>query len=371
MKQRIASILTLFLLAATASCAGSGDSFCDWTTEEFGTARITEGITKTIILGNASPDVEQHLLGVDFDRGTNAEGHFRVDTVKVGDQEVAPTDIVVPPGSTLSVVVTYSPTNLTSTKATWGGWVTGGSRRWIPVSEEEYERQQQEDAQAPVVHRAILQAIYDHPGQGIFYVQTVGYAEPGPNGEEQTGGGSVSCTPGNGTACYTGGFALDLPTLAPGGPKPLEMTGPIRFSVSGGAATMRMDDFPYILYYLRSEEISQLPAGVTATLVISGGQGAEAEGTFDGARLSLTGVVFRIRVALGEMTIDQVKQGISALVDFEVPDLEIATIAPLNQGVITMRLETSLPPNPSGNDLFDQFLSGAKVIAVMEGDLAF
>lgn len=356
-------------LAAFSGCAGSGDSFCSWTMEEFGSARITESSTRTIILGNPSSDTEQHLLAVAFDRGSNSDGHFRMEKVKVGDQEVAPTDIVIPPGGVLSLTVTYAPVNLKTTQADWGGWITGQPRRWIPVDQDEYDRQAEEEDEEPV-HRALIQAVYDHPNQGIYYVQVVGFAEPGPLGEEEAGGANATCTPGSGTACYTGGFALDLPSLAPGGPQPLEMTGPIRFSVSGGAAALRMDDFPYVIYYLRSEEIAQLPSGVSATLVISGGQGAEAQGSFDGARMSLTGVVFRIRVALGELTVDQVKAGMSALVDFEVPDLEIATIKPYSQGEITMRLETSLPQNPSGNELFDQFLSGAKVIAVMEGEFA-
>jgi len=355
-------------LALLHGCAGSGDSFCDWTVEEFGRARITEDISRTIVLANPSETTEQHLLAVAFDRGSNSEGHFRIEGVRVGDKEVSPNDVVVPPGGILSVTVTYSPVNLETTQADWGGWITGQPRRWIPIDEEEYERQK-EEAAGPAIHRAIIQAVYDHPNEGIYYVQVVGFAEPGPNGEEEAGGAGSTCIPGGGTACFTGGFALDLPTLAPGGPKPLEMAGPIRFSVSGGSAFLRMDDFPLVIYYLRSEEIAQLPSGVTATLVISGGQGAEAQGSFDGSRLSLTDVVFRIRVALGELTFDQVRSGMSALVDFEVPGLEITTIKPYSQGEITMRLETSLPQNPSGNELFDQFLSGAKVIAVMEGEL--
>lgn len=360
-------LLVIPLLITVTSCAGSGSSFTDWATEEFDATSITESQTKTIILGNPSQDKEQHLLGVAFDRGTNAVGNFRIEKVIVGSQEVAPNDIVVPPGSTVKLTVTYSPLNLESTVADWGGWVTGRPRRWVPMNPDDYGKEKDE----PVIHRAVIEAVYDHPVQGIYYVQVVGEAKPGPHGEEEAGGGGVDCKPGSGTACYTGGFALDIPQLAPGGPKPLEMTGPIRFGISGGAVTLKMDDFPFVVYYLRSEDIPQLPSGVTATLVISGAQGAEGAGTFDGSRLSLTGVVFRIRVSLGELAADQIAQGMSAIVDFEVPDLEIATIKPLNQGAITMRLETSLPQNPSGNELFDQFLSGAKIVAILEGELAF
>jgi hypothetical protein len=131
-----------------------------------------------------------------------------------------------------------------------------------------------------------------------------------------------------------------------------------------------MDDFPYAIMILRSEEIPKLPSGVTATLVLSGATGAEATGTFDGMRLTIEEITFRIRVALGELTADQVRQGISALVDFEVPGLKLETIKPLSQGAITMHLETKLPQNPSGNELFDQFLSGASITAILEGELA-
>lgn len=366
---RVQTLIALVLMALLSSCAGSGDSFTGWQTEEFGTTAITESRTKTFLLGNPSSDNEQHLLGVAFAGATNAVGHFRIDQILVGDQQVEASDIVVPPGSAISIVVTYTPMNLEPTIADWGGWVTGGSKPWAPMSPEEYERTKHE--KEAVIHRAIIEAVYDHPSEGIYYLQIVGEAKPGPRGEEEAGGAFASCTPGGGTACYTGGFALDLPGLAPGGPKPLEMSGPIRFQISGGSATMRMDDFPFVLYYLRSEEIPQLPSGVTATLVISGAPGAEATGTFDGARLTFTDVVFRIRVSLGELTVDQIRQGISALVDFEVPDLEITTIKPLTQGAITLHLETALPQNPSGNELFDQFLSGSKVVAIMEGELAF
>lgn len=361
--RRFLLLVFLFLLA---SCAGSGDSFTDWRTEEFGTAAITESRTKTFLLGNSSGDKEQHLLGVAFDRGTNAAGHFRLERVMVGNQQVDPTDVVVPPGSTVSLTVTYAPVNLEPTAADWGGWVTGAERRWIPVAPEDAKKSVEEE----IVHRAIIEAVYDHPTEGIFYLQVVGEAKPGPHGETEAGGAFASCEPGGGVACYTGGFALDIPQLAPGGPKLLEMSGPIRFGISGGAATLAMDDFPLILSTLRSEEVPQLPSGVSATLVISGAQGKEATGMFDGARLTLTGAVFRIRVALGELTVDQLRGGFSAIVDFELPDLEITTIKPLNQGAITMHLETSIPQNPSGNELFDQFLSGAKVVAIMEGELA-
>ncbi|MBN1283717.1 MAG: hypothetical protein JXA24_08115 [Proteobacteria bacterium] len=336
-------------------------------TEVFAKTAVTESTTKTIVLANSSGDREQRMRAIGFDRGSNSAGHFRIDRMTVGGQAVGTSDVVIPPGSSLQVTITYAPMDLNRSLAAYGGWVTGERERWIPKHPDEVGKEEE----GPIYQRAIIEAVYDYPGEGIFFVELVGTAVKGPNGEEEAGGAFATCTPGNGVACYTGGFALDIPDLAPGGPKLLELTGPIRFSVAGGEATLRMDDFPYAIMYLRSEEIPQLPSGVTATMIVSGAQGAEAKGTFDGARLDLAGVGFRIRVALGELTADDARQGIPALVDFELSDLVIETVKPLSQGAITMRLETTIPENPSGNELFDQFLSGASVIAIMEGELAF
>ncbi len=355
----------LLFIALLLSACSEGGSFVGWQTETFEETLVTESTTKTFSLGNNSSDTEQRISAIAFDRGSNAAGHFRIDGVQVGDQSVGLTDIVIPPGSGLDVTVTYSPMNLDITRADWGGWVTGEEKRWEPIHPDLVGKETEEE----IIQRAVIEAVYDHPKDGIFYVQVVGMAAPGPEGEEEAGGAFASCTPGNGVACYEGGFALDIPELAPGGPKDLEITGPIRFAINGGEATLRMDDFPYAIFYLRSEEIPQLPSGVTATLVISGAQGVEATGTYDGARLTLEGVAFRIRVSLGELSSDQLRAGMSAMVDFVVEDLTITTIKPLGQDGITLHMETKLSQNPSGNELFDQFLSGSSIIAIMEGDL--
>jgi hypothetical protein len=329
---------------------------------------VTEGTTKSFVLGNASEEKEQHIRAIAFDRGSNEAGHFRIDSIKVGDMEAEATDIVVPPGSAVTVTITYEPKNLVTSVAAYGGWQTGENERWIPKKPEEAEP---EEAPDRAIHRALIEAVYDYPKDGIFYVQLVGEAEPGPHGETDAVSGFATCTPGGGMMCYTGGFALDIPQLAPGGPKALELTGPIRFYDSGGEVKLVMDEFPNAIMYLRSEEIPQLPSGVTATLVISGSEGVEATGSFDGSRMDIKDVSFRIRVALGELSADDLRQGLSALVDFDVADLEVTTIKPLDEGKITMHMETTLPSNPSGNELFDQFLSGAKIIAILDGELAF
>lgn len=358
------NIACMIFILATCACT-SNEQFAKLEREIFPATRIMESETQSFVLVNPSGDSEQHIRAIAFDVSSNSAGNFRIVKIEVGSREVEAADIVVPAGSFLKITCAYSPVNLESSIASYGGWNTGSRGTYIP------RRQGDKDpnADARVIHRAIIEAVYDYPSEGIQYIELVGEALPGANGESESSAGSFSCTPGDGIACYTGGFALDIPQLAPGGPKSLEITGPIKMYISGGAVTARMDEFPFAIMYLRSSEIPQLPSGVTATLVISGAEGLEATGTFDGSRLELQKVGFRIRVALGEKSAADIKAGISALVDFELVEIPIKTISPYEDGAITLHLETKVPQNPSGNELFDQFLSGAKVTAVMEGKL--
>jgi len=357
-----------YVLIALLFAGCSGSSFSGYQQEFFDETQITGETTKEIIIGNADDMDEQHLRGINFDKGSNAAGHFRIDSIKVGQQVVGMTDVIVPPQSALVVTVSYIPLNLETSTADYGGWETGEDDRWIPKPIDEIE--DGEGGLPEVIHRSLLQAVYDEPRGGIVYVELVGNAVPGPNGEIVAGGLGGPCEPGDGVACYTGGFAMDIPSLYAGGPKDLEFTKPIRMGITGGQATMRMDDFPPVLMYLRSSEIPELPSGVSASLIISGVPGEVAEGTFDGARLSLSGVDFRVRVVLGELATEDVTPGLVAIVDFTIDDLELTTTEPLSGGAITMRIETTLGEQPSGNALFDQFLTGAKIISVMRGNLA-
>lgn len=359
----------ILLLASSfqllAAC--SGNQFSAYQVEEFDTTPITMSAQKVIYVANNDTGDEQHIRAIGFDKGSNSAGHFRVDSVKVGEQSVGMKDIVVPPGGAMAIAVTYEPLNMETTFADYGGWVTGEPEHWIPRPADEIEEKDTSHA----IHRAILQASYDYPTPGIIQIELVGQAIIGPNGEIAAGGKPGECTPGEGVACYTGGFAIDIPQLYAGGPRDLVLTGAIKFTMSGGEASMRMDDFPAALMVLKSTEIPELPSGVTGTLVISGGIGKSATGTFDGSRISMKDVVFRIRFVLGELTAADVTPGLASMIDFEVPNLEIDTLEPLSQGNITMHLETTLSDKPSGNDLFDQFLSGAKVVVVMKGQLSF
>lgn len=366
MKLAIKHMLILPMIVVAIGCSGS--SFSGYQQEYFDETRITGETTKEIVIGNADEMDEQHLRGINFDKGSNADGHFRIDSIKVGQQVVGMTDVIIPPQSALIVTVSYIPLNLETTVADYGGWETGLDDRWIPKPPDEIEND--EGGPPSAIHRSLLQAVYDKPRGGIVYVELVGEAVPGPNGEIVAGGPGGPCEPGDGVACYTGGFAMDIPSLYEGGPKDLEFTGPIRLGITGGQAAMRMDDFPPVLMYLRSSEIPELPSGVSASLIISGVPGEVAEGTFDGARLNLSGVDFRVRVVLGELATEDVTPGLVAIVDFTIDDLELTTTEPLSGGAITLHIETTLGEQPSGNALFDQFLSGAKIIAIMRGNLA-
>ncbi|PIR24634.1 MAG: hypothetical protein COX62_00080 [Deltaproteobacteria bacterium CG_4_10_14_0_2_um_filter_43_8] len=369
MTKRLITTCAVLLLAA---CSQAPDQFTAWQDEVFPKTQITLESTRSITIANPSKDEEQHLRFAGFEPYSNAEGHFQVTQVLVGGQESQQKDIVIPPGDVLKVKVTYSPLNLETTKASFGGWVTGETERWTPVTEDQVgEYQQSQVKEYSALHRGLLQFMFDSPREGLVYVQLIGEAAPGPNGELAIGATLGECTPGDQRACYSGGFALDIPSLLPGGPTDLIITGKIPITISDEGATLSMDEFPPVIMYLRSTEIPDLPSGVTATMIITGSKKIVAEGSFDGTRLDLDGVSFRIRVVLGELDPEQVTPGLAGIVDFDIPNLMLETLEPLSGGNITLRLETTLPAAPSGNDLFDQFLGNAKIIAFMKGQLEF
>ena len=131
MRAHLTRIVALAALALLTACSGAG-SFVVFETEVFETTAITEATSKTIVLGNSSDTEEQHITAIAFDRGSNAAGHFRIDGMEVGGQLVEPSDIVIPPGSSLQVTVTYAPTDLEASTAAYGGWVTG-ERAELPL----------------------------------------------------------------------------------------------------------------------------------------------------------------------------------------------------------------------------------------------
>lgn len=351
-------------LLSLVSC--SGDQFSAWRVEDFETTPITGSSQKTIYLKNNDQEKEQHIPAIAFDKGSNAAGHFRIDTIEVGNQSVGMQDIIVPPGGALAIHAVYEPQNLETTFASYGGWETGKPERWIPGHPDEVNK---EDEEEEAIHRAILQASYDYPQPGIVQIELVGFAVEGPHGEVAIADAVGECSPGNGTACYSGGFAIDIPQLYAGGPRDLELTGQVKFTISGGQITLRMEDFPPALMILRSTEIPELPSGVTATLVIDGSREVIANGTFDGSRIILNDVSFRVRFVLGELSAEDISSGIAAMADFDISGLTLTTTEPLSQGAITLHLETTLSEAPTGDNLFDQFLSNATVTLIMKGQL--
>ncbi|MFH1652785.1 MAG: hypothetical protein ABIE74_01895 [Pseudomonadota bacterium] len=361
-------LLTSLVLLISASCSSSSQ-FSGWQDVVFDATPVGQAAKQTFTVGEIDPSTERHILGIDFDKSSNSAGHFRLENVMVGNKLVNKRDIVIPPGSALSMTVTYSPLDLLTTKASYGGWTTGREERWEPVNPDELEQKQKKD-ELSAIHRSLVYTLYDVKGEGILTVQLIGKAIPGLNGEVSIPRAGGPCTPGGGTACYTGGFAVDLPELAPGGPKDMELVGPIRFAISGNDVEMRGDDFAPALMHLSSADNPQLPGGLVLTLIVSGAEGKVFKGTFDGARLTLKDVVFRVRVVLDTLKAEDLQTGVAASVDFEVPNLEIKTTEPLTQGNITLHMETTLPPSPSGNPIFDQFLSNAKIILIMKGELA-
>ncbi len=376
-KQRNKILYSLiFCLLTSISClllSCSGDQFASWRVEDFEVTPITMQDQKIIFIQNPDQEKEQHIRGIGFDRGSNAAGHFRINAVELSGQNVGQQDIVVPPGGSLAIHSTYEPQNLETTFANYGGWETGRPQRWIPASPEEVEQrmEEQEQAEREAIHRSILQATYDYPQEGVVQIELVGFARPGPNGEVIAGAMPGECTPGSGIACYSGGFAIDIPQLYAGGPRDLDLAGDVKFKINGSEVSIDMEDFPAALMVLRSEEIPELPSGVTATLIISGSEDVTATGTFDGSRINLEGVSFRVRFVLGELSPEDVTAGVAAMVDFDIPNLKLTTTEPYSQGNITMHLDTTLSDSPTGDALFDQFLSNANVIVFMKGQFSF
>lgn len=378
-------LLSLLALPLFISCSEGGDQFSTYQREPFGEVAIGSATSKQIILQNPSTDSVQHLVGLNFDAGENQDGHFRIDKVELSGVAVSPKnkDISIPAGSMLQVYVTYQPRNLDTTVADYGGWSTGEKERFVPHEAEEEDTSavkamssmiSKSSSAKQAIHRAILVAVYDRPEMGITQVELIGEAVPGPNGEVSAlgGEGAGECPTTGGTLCYKGGFALELPDIMTGGPKPLNMTGPAVFNISGASVSIDMGTFPAVLLVLKGngpgEPLEGKPINAIS-LVISGTEGVTAKGTYDGSKLEVTGVAFRIRVVLGEITEKDINPGLQAAVDFDVKDLKLTTTKPYTNGAITLSVEATLTKTPSGNAMFDQFLGGTRVLVTMDGNL--
>ena len=380
-----------FVVMGLMACEGS-DHFFKYYREEFPVTAIGSETTKTFTFENPSKTKVQHISVITFTATSNTAGHFRVDKVRLNDEIVANKDIAIPVGAIVSVDVIYSPRNLDTTIATYAGWSTGEPVRYIPQKPKDPEVDDAtksisrmltkteisapEPEEGDAIHRAILGAQYDFPSQGLYEVELVGYAVPGPNGEISVGGGggagAAACPATGGIACYVGNFSIELPTLMPGKPEETPMPAPVLFHVQNGAVRLDMDDFPAVLFVLKGngpgEPLEGQPISAVS-IVIGGAPDKEATGTFDGSALNVSGATFRVRVVLGEIKQEDVTPGLAAAVDFTLPDCSITTETPFANGSITLKVDKTLSDSPAGNPLFDQFLGGAQVVVTMKGEL--
>jgi hypothetical protein len=385
--------ISLILAATISSCGGGSNQFVSYKREYLGKAPIGLSVTKQLTLQNPSLSKVQHISGLNFDTGTNSSGNFRIDKVEVGGvaQNPKTKDISIPAGSLLQIYITYEPLNLDTTIASYGGWATGQEERWSPKKPPEKDENgtdavkamsaliskdasiEEDNEEAAATHRAIIAAVYDYPQAGTVQIELVGEAVAGADGEISAAGGGGECPDAADTLCYTGGFAIELPDIMATGPKELKMTGPAVFKLSGSTVTTDMSAFPAELLVLKGngpgEPLEGKPINAVS-IVLSGAEGVTATGTFDGSRLEINGIAFRIRVVLGEITEADITPGLQAAVDFSIKDLTLETTKPFTNGSITLKIDTTLSKEPSGNAMFDQFLGNARVVVTMDGTLA-
>lgn len=363
-------LLTILSLLAAAACNTAPSQFSSWQFQEFDVVPITGSQTKTISLRNENTVEDQKLLGVGFDGSAKGGGNFHIDKVSVGDRIIGLKNIIVPPGSSLNIQVTYRPRSLETTRADFGGWSTGRPERFVPHKPGE-EPPLPDTSKA--VHRAVLLAVYDIPKPGLTQIELVGEAVVGPQGEiSLPEAGTGPCEAGGGVACFTGDFSIDIPKFFTEGGRAFPLSGPIRFGIADGRAVLRMDDLPPILFPLKGngpgEPLEGQPVSAV-TIIIKGISGSEAAGIFDGSRIELQNVGVRVQVVVGEIDPKDIAT-LSPLVDFNLEKLLLTTEEPFTDGNLTMKIDTTLSQNPSGNPIFDQFLGGAKIIVRFRGQLS-
>lgn len=362
------SLLLLGFLGAFACAPGQ---FTDWQKEEFQVTPITGAVTKVVSLKNPSETEVQTVGGVGFDGSSDGRQHFRIDKIMVGNRIVTSKDIVIPPGSSLNIQITYQPRNLETTKASFGGWVTGFERRFVPY--DPGNPPQVEEKTNEAIHRVVLLAVYAFPNQGLSQIELVGRSQPGPEGElSLPEAGVVDCTPGKGTACFTGNFSVDVPSLFTTGAQEQPLIGPIRFQITGSHATWRMEDLPPIILVLKGNGPGEPLAGQpvsSVSIIVTGLSGEEGEGTFDHSHLEMQNLSFRVRIAIGEITSEQIAT-LAPLVDFNIEGLRMTTEKPLTDGQMTLKIDTTLSEHPAGNPIFDDLLGNTQIIVRFIGELA-
>ena len=68
-------LVAMMALACAAAC--SGDQFVGWQQETFDQTKITETVSREIVIGNTEEMEEQHIRGINFDKGSNARSEER------------------------------------------------------------------------------------------------------------------------------------------------------------------------------------------------------------------------------------------------------------------------------------------------------
>lgn len=371
------SHIRIFSFILLVLCSGlqihcHGEQFTGYHVESFDTVPVTLNQSKTISFQNQSEDDVQRVMSIGFNGGDNPDGHFRIDSVAVGDKSVGLQNIVIPPKGFLNVKVTYEPRNLVVKPL--GKWerdhyVEPRFKPYIPDREND---QQKEVAEEDAVHRAMFLILYEYPKAGVQQVELMGRAIPGPEGELSLPEVSAGpCVPEEGLACFVSDFEISIPKLFPETTK-IELPAPIQINLAGSDARLRMDLFPPALLVITGngpgEPLEGQPVDAVS-LVITGVRGLVASGTFDGANLDLKDVAFRIRVVIGEITLDDINENMPAIVEFNIEDLNLTTLKPLVGSKMTLGINAQLSETPSGNPIFDQFLGGAEIVVELPGEM--
>ncbi|MBU4484628.1 hypothetical protein KKA47_04315 [bacterium] len=339
------NILSLFfVLTLLAGCSGL-DQFTDYQRVEFDTIAVGESVSQTIeIVNNGNND--QHILGINFDPGSNDSGHFTMSSITVAGEPVEYSDLIVPAGESIYLTVKYAPQEFEETSASYGGWKTGTDT-------------DVEDEEDSMIQRAIIILVYDEPRPGVLQVEVFGKALPG----------EIVPEPNEGVAKFSGEYIIDVPDLLPQ-PMALTSTGDFPISIEGEKATINMNDLPH-LYIVKEEDWPDDPLpGMIFSIVISGVEGVTATGTFDGSKMEIPGLSFRVRGVPGKVTPDQITPGLQAVVDIKVENISLITTSEYTDGQISMQLKGRLPEKPSEHEVFNNFLGNREVIIDMSGTLS-
>lgn len=117
-------------------CLGCGCSrslpFAEYQREYFERTAITATSTQVVKLENPHPSEPQRVSLVTFSGGGNEGGHFKLEGVFLGERELPTSDVLIPPGAAIELHLSYTPRDLDTTRALFGGCETGQPERHTP-----------------------------------------------------------------------------------------------------------------------------------------------------------------------------------------------------------------------------------------------